>query len=855
MHRFGRCVAYTHKSRPVFGHTGVTVRQNQGVRNRLTTSCLYLESSKSKSPPTIRWYKQLYDGAFKRERLDPQIEDADEDSAEAALLRRKLTKLEEELEELSGKGCSTIEPLLRDLSEEDREKVREALRQSKDEEVDQPPTDEETSMVDYAFKKLLPEEAMEGVRSSQNDALLGDLMDQMDLLPDEYLCICRFNRDLGHAADEPSDHKRRKQVWMSFLRSRKKVPQILRFLPDAAWDVLWISQAESLLHAPERAERLILLSYDMVNSGKELTYLRKIEFIESLLLKGRHTEATDYWQSQLSVVKKKEPTSRAFELLGVRLYAAQGNPRKAQQIALDILVQGDKDTSQTLVPVIDSWIHSGGELGTKHAWAVYLHLRAELKSDMKPEDYDRISMGFLRAGRTDLALAIFKDVMLSGERTEYETTDLYKTSIGLVGGLQSNSVDLAELTKISLTALTILPRKFQNKYFYGSWMKRLIGMGETDAAAMVLELMYERNVKPDARHLNGIIGAWQRSGHPQNEKKAEQLGWAMIHERINFVSKREGEAIEVGATHAGVKDAVEIHAHQYVKRAVCPATIETFSLLLLDYERRGLTKYVKLLCVYLSRAKISPNTYFMNHLLYAELRRGKHDEARKLYLTMSRSVQPDLETFAALWDCEKQHLNKLSMYASDRFPGPRRLFSEMMTWYSTIGTKSRNEAHEIFSKDLYDQVVRCMCLSRDLEGTLVALYALKESFNFFPDPDVARMVTLQVASMGKGEPKTPGRRRSRLSDNTQHKANIARIARVLQLIIDERARTLAERGIKINAAGQLEEQLYLLAEFLRTILRRFALDESTVEQGIEKAAWDMGVSGIRMLDPHIRSSK
>lgn len=792
----------------------------------------------------------MYNGVFKRQRFEPNANYVGEDLPEAKLLEGKIKELDEELEKLStGERGSLVEPLLRDLSEEERAKFYDAVKESDIEENDEPPTDEELEIVDKAMMEAFPEEFTKDMRSSRNKMLLGDIADKLDLLPDEYLLIRRFNNDLGRSADRPSIEAYRKQAWRSYIRCHEKIPSLIKLIPDAAWNALWETQVDKCQDSLGRTDRLIILCSDIQSTGNRLTYNQMMLYLQALIIKGHYTEALDYWQSQQTHVKE-QPRCTKFYLLGVRLFAYMGNPRKAQQVALDMIVEGAdgaEDIPDILVPVIEAWIRSGGDMGLRHAWAVYLHLRTQLGADIRPEDFDKVAMGFLKAGCTDLALAVFKDLMLTGEATKYESTELYKTSIGIVGKLHSTSINPAELTQVSLTALTILPRRFQNRFFYGSWIKRLIGMGEIDAAAKVVELMYERGVKPSAVHLNGIIGAWLRRGKSEHEKKAERLAWAMIHQRLDLVSRRSGLDL---AMNADVQTSSGIPVPVHIKRTVCPATIETFSLLLLHYERRGMLKHVQLLRDFLPRAQISPNSYFMNHLIYAELRHGRVENARKIYMSWSTTVAPDLETFASLWDCEKASLNKLSSTPSSKFPPPRRLFCEMMSWYSKLSSKRRAEVSHTFSKDLYEQIIRCFCLSRDLEGTLVALYALKESFGISPDQDIARMITLQVTSMGTGEAKGGGRRRARLSSNTQFKANLGRVSRLMELLIEQRGQVLQDRGIHVDEAGHVEEHLYLIAELLRTVLLRVTSNTVEMEKGVEKAAWDMGVSGVPMLDPH-----
>lgn len=852
MHRLGRRAAHSYKASSGLGPSCCHNRCNTLWRQSFTTSGTRLDDRSSTSGPTVRWYKQLWERA-ERKPLNPESDVVEGDSETADMLRKKVAKLEDELSELRGEKSTMIEPLLQQFSKEDQDKVRAAIKQANLDNSHQPPTETELRIVEDEMMKIFPDGDMDMVNilAERRSSILSGVEDLLELSPPEQKRLRRLNYCLRAAMLKKSDPESRRQLWQSYSRCKNHLPPFTHLFPDEAWDILWASQDEVSAGAQERAIHLSALARDMTQSGKQLNIRQRIVLIESLLLEGRHVEALECWQSQGGQVDKDSELPIEYRLLGVRVYASGGDPQNAQQIAFDVLGREDQDMSSVLVPVMAAWVHCTDEHGTRNAWALYLHLKTRLGSKIKPEDYDKITVAFLHAGRKDLALAVFKDMMLTGEETEYESNELYKRSLGLVSKFHLGSAHPSELTKVSLTALTVLPRKFQNKFFYGSWMKRLIGMGCPDEAAMVIDLMYERGVKPDSKHLNGIMGAWLRTGTAKDKEKAERMGWAMIQERLDLVHRRQGSSV---LTDGRIDDALDVQIPLHLQRTVSPATIETFSLLLLHYERRGRLKMVQILRDYLRLAQIGPNTYFMNHLLYAKLRSGKHQRSWELYKSMSPKVQPDLETFAALWDCEKAHQNRLNTDFSDRFPGPRRILSEMISWYTTLGVKSRHDAQQACTKELYDQIIRCICLGKDLEGTVVALYAMKEYFQFYPDEDTTRMVMLQVASMGKGVSKHPGRRRSRLSDNTQSKANIARITKVFELVTENRADTLQKRGIELDEDAIKEEQLYLLAEFVRVVLRRMVPAEVQVEQMVEQAAWEMGVGGMPILEPNLSVS-
>ncbi|KAL8951160.1 MAG: hypothetical protein Q9222_002848 [Ikaeria aurantiellina] len=819
--------------------------------NKAFATSIQNNDSSSSRPPKVTWYQQLYPGANDRQKIRSDEEDADGPEI-AQELRERIAQLEEELGGLRGDGTrnaggggSLIDPLLEKLSDADRQKVRHALQQAELSDAEKAEVEAESETITRrALGKLGNGFGVEILRQIDLDEL--DVT--LELAPEQKAHLRRFNTCLKKAADKPSDSKARKDLWVSYERCKRLLPSFIHHIPQPCWKVLWNSQHGAYSESHERAVRLSILAHDIVQSGSELTVEQRALIIDGFLDEGRIDEARYQWELQQH--SSQAPLAQRHGLQGVRIFVSKGDLDKAQEVVEQVFNVADPDTARCAIPIIEALAarKTGKDLDT--AWRLYLNLRTNLGSRIEINDFDRITMGFINAGKTDVALAVFKDMMLTGRESQYSSNKLYKTSLGLLATLQSRSVSPSEITTISLSALTTLPRPFQNKFFYGSWIKKLIGLGEIDAAVSVVELMYERGVTPDAKHVNGIIGAWLRSGQPTLKQKAEQLGWAMIQQRINLVQNRRGARL---SSYSSQEFQLDIEVPTHIQRIVPPATIETFSLLLLHYERRSKSDDVRLLKGHLDLAEIPPNSYFMNHLLYAELRRGQHQDAWQLYETMQRSVKPDLETFACLWDCEKAHLDKLSMYSEDDFPGPRAIFRHFANWFACLDKRSRAAVHEGFSEELYNQIVRCVCLSKDLEGTVVALYGLRQLFHFLPNDETLRMIPMQVARIGLEKDQGPRkRRRSRLSDLTGNKAMIANVTKVFDVVVEQRIEVLQQKGIKLEECDvqrQNEEQIYVLADFLRVVMRRYVSDERAIDERIVAAAEEMGVGDIDMQDP------
>ncbi|CAF9926388.1 hypothetical protein IMSHALPRED_006949 [Imshaugia aleurites] len=808
------------------------IRQPQPQLHRtFTTSCPLLDNSNS-DEPKVRWYEQLLPWSSKRRRVDPNNPDA-EGNDEAKWLKRQISQLEDELREMEAPvGKTLIEPLIATLSPEDQRKVRAAIMQ---EELEEKRKELEVAEVKRELAKLVPKK--------------NELEIPWQLPPEQGTYLRVLNTNIQKAAGNLEDESLRKQLWKSYARCKAVLPPFLHLIPEKSWTVLWASHHTMSTDHPQWASHIVTLSEDMLSAGKELDVYHRILYIEGLRHGGRHDEAISQWQKLKDDLGEDKRAIAEYELLGVRMFASHGDPERAERIALNYLTPENPEDHRILIPILGAWAQRGDAIGIKHAWALYLHFKTQVGDDITMEDYDTITMSFLKAGRTDLALAVFKDLMLTGKQTDQGSIELYRTAASLIGESQSSAITPEDLNKISLTGLIALPRRFQNKFFYASWLKKLLGMGEVDAAATVIELMYERGVKPDSKHLNGIIGAWLRTGKDGDRETAEKMAWAMIHERLDLVYRRGDRDASNSPDIPSVKG---ITVPPHLRRTISPANIETFSLLLQHYGRRGQDDNVQLMQKCLAMAEIPPNSYFINHLLYVDLRKGQHQSAWERYERMFHKTRPDLETFACLWDCEKAHLDSLLIHAKDRFPGPRRIMSDMMNWYASLQRGEVEPVREDFSKELHDQIIRCFGQAADLEGLVAALYAMKESFGIYPDEETARTVSLKVGRMGIGEDKKPraGRRRK---GNPQRTANAARIARAFALITEQREKYLAENGMddlqQCDADIQKEEGLFILAEFLRAILRRMAVDEDDVESNIQKAAWDMGVSGVRMEDP------
>ena len=782
------------------------------------------------------WIKQ-FPWSDKQAKADPQYPFLDEASAaNVRRMKEEIDKLNGELQDMDRrlKDGSFLEPAIQKLPFEAQDETRIQIRNAAMEEAQ---------------------------KAKELQALLPKIEIRLELKTDKKKHLERLNTDLKEAVTGNQEQDSRMKVWQSYTRCKAFLPPFLNQISDELWDLLVkISMNAQLNNDPHWASHRITLYEDMKSTGKIVDSSQQLLYIEALSHDGQGKRAVAQWQDMRSLVKHDKTSLAHYELIGVELFTSQGNPEKAEEIAFEYLAKEPPEESRILIPILATWLERGDKIGWKHAWALYLRMKAQLGSGITMNDYDNVTMTFLRGGKTDLALAVFKDMMLAGQETGEDSLELYKKAVGLMARSQSKNITVKDFNAVALTSLTYLPKKYQNRFFYGSWLKKLLGMGETDAAAMVIELMYERGVKPDSKHMNGIIGAWLRSDKQADNDKAERMAWAMVHERLDFVNGRGGSDIKKADTILPSW----VPFPTYINRGTALATIETFSLLLHYYVGLRSEQKIEGIQKVLDVAKINPDTFFMNQLLFHEVLNGSLSVVWTKYLEDFAHIRPDLETFELLWDCEKKHLERVILKQPDEYPGPRLIMREMMNWFLAPArtVKEQNRAREDFSKKMYNHILRCLCLAKDFEGVIVALYALRDAFGVYPDAGTAKMITLDIARMGLGlgeeEQAQWKPRRHRLRGNPQLKANVGKVDSLFKMIWQHRNQLLlTEHGMQqaeIDERMRQEEGLFILAEFLRNILQRITPGlgkdgAMAVEANLKKAASSMGVGGISLEDP------
>lgn len=398
-------------------------------------------------------------------------------------------------------------------------------------------------------------------------------------------------------------------------------------------------------------------------------------------------------------------TFHEFWELGVRMYCRVGDLEQAQR-AVNKLLERNSDP-RILVPLIRTFSELGTEDGQERAWALYRQMRELLGRDMKLTDYDQVISYFLTTNQTENALYAFVDMMSDG--------------------------------KIDLKKQKYMPSVVANKFFFGKWLKRLIGAGDLNGALSVVDFMHKRGIEASPIQLNGLIGAWQRAGGADDLEKADELAWAMIESRIAFVEARRDPKAET----------LPISGEAPLPRA----TMETFSLLAENYRLRNLHEPLQALWKAFRDAEISLDAFMINQLLESYIQSGQSKEALELYRTLvtEQSVKPDPYTFSALWKTlgvNRLHTIHPSALGAEAEPA-RALFAET--------AKYSHVFDEGMDGQLARKILHTFRRIKDDIGFLVALTALRHIFNFLPSETLVLEMLLGTTKISWDTPSQRGR--------------------------------------------------------------------------------------------------
>ncbi|CAJ2501797.1 Uu.00g046500.m01.CDS01 [Anthostomella pinea] len=471
-----------------------------------------------------------------------------------------------------------------------------------------------------------------------------------------------------------------------FLYTRWKGSYRLHTVPRPTWDLLWRVLTADQEFNTNRMTHAYVLAKDMVRAGVSLSDKQQLLAIEAMFIQGHGDEAVQNHRRFVATLGAKQETFIDFWQLGLRMHCLTGDMVRAKQMVDVILKSPYKKDPRFVLPFIRLCAETPGEVG--NGFSAYRHMRDALQDSITIEDYDLVISYFLASDNTDYALYAFVDMMKAGS--------------------------------IDLSRAPTYPASIANSYFFGKWLKRLIGAGDLNGAHSVLLFMRTKGIVPQAIQVNGLIGAWLRSPTADSVQKAENVAWAMINTRIQFVELRRRrsdiEAIQLEQSGDGWPR----------------ATPETFSLLAECYKTRGKPVKMNELWQAFREADIALDSFMLNQVLQSYLQDGKGQLVEITYRTLAKQydIKPDPWTFTALW--QALPVNRLSRILSTQYVGEglraRALFREMMGQVAIFMTDGATTIDTFLARNILHSFHKV----NDKAGLLLAYRALRKVFNFEP---------------------------------------------------------------------------------------------------------------------------
>jgi len=634
--------------------------------------------------------------------------------------------------------------------------------------------------------------------------------------------VARFNKALKTAQENEGDVVKSLNLWKWYLRCQQKIPGFSQIISENVWDFLWQSQSRLGV----RHQHLVMLGRDMRSVEAPMDDQQCLEYIRALHLCDDTIGALSIWEemkAQLASTLSSDFLS-GFYSTGVQLYVSVGRPQKAQRVAFTAIEKGAEPT--LLVHVISGWAHAKTADSANKAWAVYLRMRSLLKEDMTPELYEKVSDAMLDTKQSDMALAVFKDMIARIRGVGQNTLDSYEKALrGVRLDGDPEEVERA-VNQVSLTMLLALPKPYQNKFFFASWVKKLLGQQRIEAASMVVDLMYERNVKPDAIHLNGIIGAWLRDKSAKSRDKAEKLAHEMIQAKVNQVadSAKNNSLRQLGNVFRKVMPVEEgnnfLMAPTRLERPVPAANVETFSLMFDYYEDRHKWKeFESLTSIMVGPAQLKPNSFIMNKWLSAELQAKSLSRFWTLYNSLRSEISPSIETFRLVWEAVSVS-NRNGVHqqpeSGQHTSSHRRVFASLTDWSGGLKPRQLEDCRSYLKAGFSTEIIRSLCLKLDLPGTICALQGLYSRWGVTPDDVSVRLMTGLVARLlpriDSTRPAVGGRRRMNSQLQTDQ-TMLKKLADIVSTIEANMKIDLVERGEA--DAGELEDAESAAAKKLR----------------------------------------
>ncbi|PWW78764.1 hypothetical protein C7212DRAFT_360836 [Tuber magnatum] len=637
----------------------------------------------------------------------------------------------------------------------------------------------------------------------------------------------------------------KKEIFYWLGRARA-MPRVLKSLTEYAWKTIWALETGEI-----PTSRSKLVGDLMIAAQVPLSEEQEIAYIGGLFWNDARAQAMERWRNRIKV----GPASRAFWNLGVRLLALAQKPEAAYYTIQKMEEHLVPINYRDYVPVIMAYNHIGQPTKAREAYKRMKKFARENGYTIKTKAYDDISMSFLDAGEMDRGLSIYKEMIFAGNKSLfYISTD---DAMGRLSAADAAEGRLPEklqdgpqepnLAYMSLEELRKLPYEKWDQYFIEGWMQSLLRMGRADLVyILITSELPKRGFPTDSVHFNWAIKGFLEEG---SIEMAEYVAQAMIQETIKYVQSkaspppRPGSGEEQGEEGAVPPPSPEEREEDEEKNLITapPATIYTFSHLILYFSRHQRMERVAAYTNLLSQCALQPNSFIYNHILYSLYRLQFHERFDKAFASMLETplpnLHPDVETWQIAWAAHRRRLTLLRNTMPDHH---RHLFREMVR---TLPPQSEDEHKTIQS--IWQKIVKCFVIVQDFHGLLVALHAGVKNWGVELDNTILREATIGVLKPRRRfvpDPANPGSVVRTVVGKGAVDASVAYLVRQgLRLLKRRRGAAAAGMGRKRVLEGNLSSLSELLA--VESIYQPGYTSEDFSAR-VNVAKRDLGVEGL-----------
>lgn len=580
-------------------------------------------------------------------------------------------------------------------------------------------------------------------------------------------------------------------------------------VPSQIWQALWTIFSWEGTANPPRMARVNGLAKVMVRAGVPMTDEQQLLAIEAAFVDGDPTGALNAWKRLVSAFDGKGTTTMAYWELGVRMWSEHGDVQRAERASKALLDRASPSTPADsrvllhLIQVYCKWPETADK-----GFQLYRRMRElaqKMEKPMEIEDYDMVISVFLTAGHTDYAMFAFTDMMFAG------------------------AVDLYGKAK--------LPNGLKNQFFFGKWLKRLIGAGDLDGAHNVLVFMQKNGVMAASVQVNGLIGAWLRSGTVDNRQKAEKLARSMIDSRRKFVDLRQRNLLtEWPVRLTDERVAARSHKGEDLDYAMVPrATTETFVLLAENYRERGLFGRLEELFVAWKECEMPSDALMMNELMMAAVAQHRGDKAREFYELMvhEHGIVPNADTFTVLFaSLPVNQLRGAAARTKDVTIESRKLarsiFRDMVSLTWVFQDAEWRAKKGLLSEAQAKLMLHSFRKAEDFPGVMAALEGLRDVMGFA----ITRNVLLEMVAEHEGIDR-PSPRTTRVVVHTT--------VRLQKMIEDMQRRSAAADGTAPEAVKDPNLLYRILLEYYHTKIQQLAPENGLAGRLLDEAREELGV--------------